>query len=290
MRHLMFRVALTYLLWPVLFFGALALTSLGAHEDGMSLVWFNGVYLGLAIAIIALERLLPHERVWLDDDRQTLANLGHTVLNKGLVMVAVVVTASVGLASAVQPPSGSTTGLWPGGWPVPAQIVLGLVIAEAGLYTAHRLAHAVPLLWRFHSVHHSVTRLWVINTGRFHFVDTFLSIVMSQPLLYLCGAPAEVFLWTGAVTAFIGVLTHCNIEMRFGVVSYVFNTPGLHRWHHSMDKSEGDRNFGENLMLFDLALGTFYNPDRRPPVRIGITEPMPASFVGQLLEPFRSER
>ncbi|HCX67158.1 MAG TPA: sterol desaturase, partial [Rhodobiaceae bacterium] len=34
-----------------------------------------------------------------------------------------------------------------------------------------------------------------------------------------------------AVTAVLGILTHCNIEMRCGPLNYVFNTPELHRWH-----------------------------------------------------------
>lgn len=282
---MIFRTALGYLLWPLLLAAALALTGAGMHTSH-AVMWFNLVYFGFAATIGILERLMPHEPAWLENDRQTLANLAHTLLNKGLVQVLVVVTASVGLAGAVQPPAGSTEGLWPGAWPMGAQVILALAMAEFGLYWAHRLAHEVPLLWRFHAVHHSVTRLWFVNTGRFHFVDTFVSIVMSQPLLYVVGAPKEVFLWVAAVTAFIGMLTHCNIEMRFGIVNYVFNTPGLHRWHHSMDAAEGNKNYGENLMVWDLVFATFFNPGRRPPVNIGIAEPMPAGFLAQLSYPF----
>ena len=39
------------------------------------------------------------------------------------------------------------------------QVALGLVIAEFGLYMAHRLAHEHLSLWRFHALHHSVERL-----------------------------------------------------------------------------------------------------------------------------------
>jgi len=41
-------------------------------------------------------------------------------------------------------------------------------LAEFGFFWAHRLADEWPLLWRFHAIHHSVTRLWFVNTGRFH--------------------------------------------------------------------------------------------------------------------------
>ena len=170
------------------------------------------------------------------------------------------------------------------------QILIGLLIAEVGLYTAHRVAHTWPLLWRFHAVHHSVTRLWFFNTGRFHLIDTLFSILLSQSLLFLAGAPAEIFVWVAAITIYVGLLTHCNVEMRFGPLNFLINTPVLHRWHHSRDPREGDRNFGENLMLFDLVLGTFFCPARRPPVDIGIDGDMPASFGGQLLAPFNGSR
>ena len=79
--------------------------------------------------------------------------------------------------------------------------------------------------------------------------------------------------------------------MRFGVLSYIFNTPELHRWHHSMDLSEGNRNYGENLAVWDLLFGTYHNPrHRRPPTVIGIPERMPADFLGQLAAPFRFQR
>ncbi|PCJ72165.1 MAG: sterol desaturase [Rhodobiaceae bacterium] len=250
---------------------------------------FNLIYVSFALTVGALERFMPYEVSWLKDDKQTFANLAHTLLSKGLVQVLIVVTTIVGIADAVQPAAGSTEGLWPGDWPMVLQVVLGLFIAEFGLYWAHRLAHEFPFLWRFHAVHHSVTRLWFINTGRFHFVDSIFSIVMSQPLLFLLGAPMEVFLWVSAFTAFVGVLTHCNIETRTGVLNYVLNTPRLHRWHHSMAPEEGNTNYGENLMVWDLIFGTYFDADRRPPAEIGIEGPMPASFAGQLFQPFKKE-
>ena len=139
----------------------------------------------------------------------------------------------------------------------------------------------------FHAVHHSVERLWFFNTGRFHFVDTAFSILLSQPLLLLSGAPGDVVVWVSVTTAFVGILTHCNVDMRTGPIDFVFNTPALHRWHHSRNPDEGNSNYGENLMLWDLIFGSFYRPARRPPANIGIDEPMPRHFLGQLWYPFQ---
>ena len=53
---------------------------------------------------------------------------------------------------------------------------------------------------------------------------------------------------------------------------------------------EGNRNYGENLMLFDQLFGTYINPDRRPPRTIGIHDPMPNRLFDQIAHPFRTVR
>jgi len=276
--------AITYLLWPAILASCIYATWRGL-EAGHAALYFNVTYVCLALTLFALERVMPHERNWLKNDGQMPADLAHTLLNKGFAQVLVVVGVAVGIAEAAASKGGD---LWPSEWPLALQIILGLLIAEAGLYTAHRLGHEWPLLWRFHAVHHSAPRLWFFNTGRFHLVDTVTSILLSQPLLFFAGAPSDIFIWVTSITAFIGMLTHCNVEMRFGVLNYIFNTPAVHRWHHSRIPEEGNTNYGENLMLYDVLLRTFYLPKRRPPTNIGIDQPMPANFTGQLAQPFRN--
>lgn len=283
------RYFLSWAAWPALFSICMLITSYG-FAGGQPVVYFNLAYFFLAVSLYALEQYMPHEPSWNEDDGQTFVNIAHTLLSKGTVQTLVIFSAAIGLATLVKPAAEAGHGIWPREWPMAAQVVMGIVAAEFGLYWAHRLAHEWPLLWRFHAVHHSVTRLWIINTGRFHFIDSLFSIALSMAILLALGAPMEVLVWLSAVTAFIGMLTHCNVEMRFGPLSWVFNTPGLHRWHHSREISEGNKNYGENLMIWDQLFGTFYNPNRRPPVNIGINEYMPPGFLQQLAHPFRRRK
>lgn len=280
--HLDLRRLLSYVLWPALLACAIGATYAGMRADN-GVVAFNVTYLALALVLGLLERVMPHERTWLKNDGQMLPDLFHTILNKGSAQTIITVITFMGIADWLAPRGG---GWWPVQWPLAVQTALGLVVVEAGLYWKHRLSHEWPPLWRFHAVHHSVGRLWFFNTGRFHVVDTVLALAVGMPVLLLLGAPREVLLLTSAITAFIGILTHCNVEMRCGVLDYVFNTPTLHRWHHSKKLEEGNRNYGENLMLFDLLFRTFHNPPRRPPADIGIRHPMPETFLRQLQIPF----
>ena len=281
------KYILSWLAWPGLFALCLLVTGYG-FGIGNPVLFFNIAYAFLAFSLFALERFMPFERTWNDDDGQTFANIAHTLSSKGTVQTIVIFSAAIGLASYITPASEPGYSIWPRHWPMAAQVAMGVVAAEFGLYWAHRIAHEWLPLWRFHAIHHSVTRLWIINTGRFHFIDSLKSIVIGMSILLALGAPMEVFVWLSAITAFIGMMTHCNVEMRFGWLSWIFNTPGLHRWHHSRDIREGNMNYSENVKLWDILIGTFFNPaGRRPPSDIGIADYMPPGFLAQLAWPFR---
>lgn len=80
----------------------------------------------------------------------------------------------------LQPLAAMKFDLWPSQLPMVVQVTLALMIAEFGLYWAHRIAHETVFFWRFHALHHSVVRLWVVNTGRFHVADSLFKIALSQ--------------------------------------------------------------------------------------------------------------
>lgn len=281
------KYIISWISWPLLMIVCIAITQVGFEQDSV-LFYFNFAYFLLAVSLYFLERFMPHEESWRRPDGQTIASLLHTISSKGTVQGLLLFGGVIGLAEIMTPVSeaGPEYGIWPREWPMVAQVMLGLIAAEFGLYWVHRAGHELPFFWRFHAIHHSVTKLWFVNTGRFHFIDSLLSIILGLGIILAMGAPMEVVMWLSAITAFIGMLTHCNVEMRFGPISWVFNTPELHRWHHSMDLSEGNRNYCENVMIWDHVFRTFVNPRRRPPAVIGMSDYLPERFIHQLIWPF----
>lgn len=279
--------ALAWTAWPGLLTICILITAYGMSIDRPAL-FFNIAYAVLAVSLYALERTMPHEPSWNQNDGQTFANIAHTLTSKGVVQTVIVFSAVIGLSVYVTSADEPGYGIWPRGWPMWIQVTLAVVVSEFGFYWGHRIAHEWKPLWRFHAVHHSVTRLWIVNTGRFHFVDSFKSIIVGMVILFALGAPMEVLIWLSAITAFVGMLTHCNVDMRFGPLSWWFNTPELHRWHHSRDLREGNKNYSENIMLWDHLFGTYFNTrDHRPPEDIGISEEMPPGFLQQIAWPFK---
>ena len=52
-----------------------------------------------------------------------------------------------------------------------ARLLAAFAVSEIGGYWGHRLSHEIPLLWRFHSLHHAPEHIdWLINT-RAHPLD-----------------------------------------------------------------------------------------------------------------------
>lgn len=271
-----------YLLWPAVFLFGVTTYWVGT-QTGYPVLAYNVAYFGIALMLFFLERWLPYEPQWQKSDGQVFNDIGHTVLTKGFSQLLATSAALFGL-SELGPETAS--GFWPNEWPMFFQAVLGLVIGELGLYWAHRSAHEWWPAWCWHAVHHSVTKLWFVNTGRFHLFDSLWKSAFALSLAMLAGAPKEIIMWVLVITPFIGFLTHCNVDMRCGWLNWVFNTPQLHRWHHSQDVKEGNSNYGENLMLWDIVFGTRYLPaHRRPPADIGCPDPVPRNFLGQVLFP-----
>ena len=271
-----------YLLWPAVFLFGVTTYYLGT-QLGHPVVAYNIAYFGVALILFLLERWLPYEQQWQQSDGQLFNDIGHTVLTKGFSQLMATSAALFGL-SELGPASAS--GFWPSDWPFLLQVVLGLIVGEFGLYWAHRTAHEWWPAWCWHAVHHSVTKLWFVNTGRFHLFDSLWKSAFALSLAALAGAPKDIIMWVLVITPFIGFLTHCNVDMRCGWISWLFNTPELHRWHHSQNVEEGNSNYGENLMIWDIVFGTRYLPaKRRPPADIGCPDPVPKHFLGQVAFP-----
>ncbi|MGA2778304.1 MAG: sterol desaturase family protein, partial [Steroidobacteraceae bacterium] len=62
-----------------------------------------------------------------------------------------------------------------GSLPFIVQLPLAIVVADLAQYATHRAFHKIPLLWRFHSIHHSIQTMDWIAGSRSHFVDILLT-------------------------------------------------------------------------------------------------------------------
>ncbi|MEZ5427801.1 MAG: sterol desaturase family protein [Pyrinomonadaceae bacterium] len=166
------------------------------------------------------------------------------------------------------------------------QFIEAVLIVNLAGYFAHRLAHTVPFLWKFHSVHHSSAELDWLASARLHpFDQIFLRSMMFVPL-YVLGFTKEVF----GVYIFLalaqGIFNHSNVRFRFGFLKWIITTPEYHHWHHSNDPEARNKNFAGQLPVLDMLFGTIYLPENKRPETYGTSDPIPNGYLAQLRYPF----
>lgn len=211
--------------------------------------------LATAVTLLGLERLVPLHRVW--NRRPEALDLGLFLGNR-LVDVGVIAGALALLArlEAAGVPMAALR-VWPREAPVPLQVLLGLLLGEALRYLLHRLSHRPGLLWWAHRTHHAPTRMYALNGPRLHPLNqAWISLANTLPLLAL-GAPLSTVAQVASVTAFLVLLQHANLNLRFDGWNALFATPDVHRLHHSRALAGVGVNYGIVLLVFDRLFGTY---------------------------------
>jgi sterol desaturase/sphingolipid hydroxylase (fatty acid hydroxylase superfamily) len=281
------------LVFPAILAGAIAAAIALMPHLGVP-VTIVTTQIAAVIAILAAEHLLPYRPDWLRSHGDVRTDLGHALVSGiGATRLAEATVRAVGVVAAARIAEAAGGSLWPSGWPLVAQLALALPIAELPQYWVHRLQHEHDWLWRFHAVHHSAPRLYWLNAARFHPVDIGLLYVAGYTPLVVLGCPAEVIALFALFDAVFGMLQHCNVDVHLGPLNRIFSAAEPHRWHHSRTLAEANTNYGSNLIVWDLAFGTFFLPaDREPPADIGIADlpAFPAGYLAQLASPFRWRR
>jgi len=179
--------------------------------------------------------------------------------------------------------------------PLWLRLMVAILAGEIGFYWGHRIMHEVPMLWRFHAIHHSAEQMdWLVNT-RAHPVDLFIGRLAGLAPIYALGLAQPmgdrvdtVPLLFALIGSFWGFFVHANLGWRFGWLEEVLATPGFHHWHHTNDGPEFiDKNYASMLPFIDRLFGTFHLPRRALPRAYGIAGEMPVGFVDQLVHPLK---
>jgi sterol desaturase/sphingolipid hydroxylase (fatty acid hydroxylase superfamily) len=170
--------------------------------------------------------------------------------------------------------------------PTAVALPVAVVLVVVGNYWGHRLTHAVPFLWRLHSVHHSIERMDWLAAARLHPLDSAFTQAVTILPLFLLGYDGGVFAGAAAFVTLLAIFQHANVRFRLPGLRWIVNTPEWHHWHHAIDIQARDKNFG--LPIVDKLFGTAYLPKDRRPTGFGIHDPVPQDgYLRQLAYPFR---
>jgi sterol desaturase/sphingolipid hydroxylase (fatty acid hydroxylase superfamily) len=241
-------------------------------------------FLVLMAGIFLLEIVVPYHKSWNTYDRQGWNDFLYNVT----FPLAQIVAAAVALWITHQQSATTNNDLLGLGMPFFVQLIMLILLVDLIWYVCHRAFHSVPLLWKLHGLHHNSKQLHVLNNARVHPLEVFVFFLPIMLLVQFIDVPLMLLNWYFAFQLTVGLLTHSNIAVRSGWLSWIFNTPELHHWHHSQIRKEHDNNYGSVSMVWDHLFGSYFNPrDRRASQDIGVTTNVPESWFGQLAIPIR---
>jgi hypothetical protein len=137
-------------------------------------------------------------------------------------------------------------------------------VSEVGGYWGHRLSHEIPMLWRFHRVHHSAPQLDWLAPNRRHPIDAIIARSSTALPVLALGFGVPTVATHFALKRLQGLFVHSNTRLRFGPFERVLVTPFFHHWHHSATAGTWNTNYAGSLPLVDWIFGTMQLPARWP--------------------------
>ena len=154
-----------------------------------------------------------------------------------------------------------------------AKSIAAILLLDYTLYIWHRLTHRVPLLWRFHQVHHVDREMDASTALRFHFGEITLSVAFRAAQVWLIGpAPATYAAWQ-MFLFFCILLHHANIRLPLAWeqrLARILVTPRLHGIHHSVVPEEVNSNWSSGLTIWDWLHGTLRTTVPQDSIVIGV--------------------
>jgi sterol desaturase/sphingolipid hydroxylase (fatty acid hydroxylase superfamily) len=223
-------------------------------------------FVGAFLLAVGLQRLAPHRSL-----------RGSVAVNGGLwalnAVVLGVVCGACACAAARWSASAGVGALVVGSAPPWLAIPLTIVALDAVSYGWHRANHRVPLLWRFHRVHHSDPSFTVSTALRFHTGELLLSLPLRLLAVVALGAPVAGVLAFEVVFTLANFVEHGDIDLPRRLerrLVRVWVTPALHRRHHTKAGRDRDTNFGTIFVLWDRLLGTFAASDSTRRIETGL--------------------
>jgi len=266
------------------------------QSDGLSRF---AVFLGVFLVMASVELIRPKRRLTVSKARRWLTNLGiagiDALVLRLMTMLAVPVAAVAAAFFARERGLGLLNQV---AWPDWIKLGIALLVLDLAIWAQHLVSHKVPLFWRIHQVHHADRDIDVTTAVRFHPIEIALSMLWKIVVVVPLGAPPfAVFLFEVILNA-CAMFNHANIALPSWLdrsLRLFIVTPDMHRVHHSVLRSEHDRNYGFNLSLWDRLFRTYLAEPKagQQGMTIGLNpyqSEAPTRFGWSLWLPFRRPR
>ena len=150
-----------------------------------------------------------------------------------------------------------------------------IVLFDIWQYWWHRFNHRMPLLWRFHAVHHADADMDASSGVRFHTVEMLYSLLARLAVLPLIGVSVPQLVLYETLSLPVILFHHSNMRIPGGldrVLRCVIVTPWMHYVHHSQWQPETDSNYASFLSVWDRLFGSFRLRDKPAEIVLGLAD------------------
>jgi sterol desaturase/sphingolipid hydroxylase (fatty acid hydroxylase superfamily) len=233
--------------------------------------WVTPVVVGAAFAGIAiLESRRPLRR----RREPTARRVGRNLATAGLAAAVTAALQSALLAPLARRVDRERLGLLHRiAMPEALRTIVGVLLLDYTLWWWHFANHRVPLLWRFHLVHHVDLDLDASTGVRFHFGEMALSVFYRMAQFRLLGITERAAsIWQRMLLVSIA-FHHSNLRLPVDVedrVVRVLVTPRMHGIHHSDVREETDSNWSSLFSWWDALHGTLRLDVPQEAIEIGV--------------------
>ena len=151
--------------------------------------------------------------------------------------------------------------------------LVAIIFLDFMIYIQHLISHAVPILWRFHLVHHTDLDFDVTTAARFHPLEIVLSLFYKLVLIVVIGAAPTAVLLFEIILNGSAQFNHSNIKLRYRldrILRWFIITPDFHRVHHSVKVGETNANYGFFLPWWEYLCGTYRAQPAMPHTEMSI--------------------
>lgn len=253
------------------------------------------VLVGSLLAVALWELCRPRRRREFPALRRRLGNIGFWLLN--IVLAAFIFAPP----DTFRPQLETAFGVALPSWPITDRwlsFAAAFLLLDFLIYAVHRCQHAVPILWRFHALHHSDPDVDVTTSVRHHPIEYLIATAVYWLTILALGIPAVVVLSHALAVFAAAAVTHGNIslpEWLERLLRPVVITLDLHLVHHSIEFSRENWNYGAVLSIWDRLFGTYTQISRAQRERLvfGVRE-LPRrdclKFSAMMLTPWRLAR
>ena len=253
---------------------------LAAWKGLAVLVWFGLFFLAERWRPAAFEP--APEAPGISNWQRVGRNLGLWLANVGLypLIVFPITLAATGYQLGWRPD-------WWSGW---LGLALDIVLLDFLIYWWHRANHELPLLWRFHEVHHLDSFLDTTSALRFHFGEVLASALVRALIVMLLDLPISSILVFETLILIAAIFHHSNLRLPAGLerrLSRLIVTPSIHWVHHHAVRQDTDSNYATLFSIWDRLFGSRSSSPREPAMTIGVEQTAERSLPRLFLRPFQ---